>query len=170
MTLMSLFRYPGVFAAGIARASVTDWAHYSDGWTSRILGVPHEAPEAYRVSSPIYYAEGLADPLLITHGLVDDNVHFQNTVQMVDALQKANKQFDMMMYPGRNHGIFGGSTRLNLFKKAKNGERYSFIFDGNSQMLDHIFVSKKAKSGAKFDVVHVNDVFMRDCCDGLSLA
>ncbi|HKP30699.1 MAG TPA: prolyl oligopeptidase family serine peptidase, partial [Gemmatimonadales bacterium] len=77
MTLMSQFRYPGIFAAGIARAPVTDWAHYSDEWTTRILGLPQRDTAAYRRSSPIYYAEGLRDHLLIEHGLVDDNVHFQ---------------------------------------------------------------------------------------------
>jgi len=62
MTLMAQFRYPGVFAAGIARAPVTDWAHYNDPWTSRILGLPHENPEAYRRSSPIHHADGLRTP------------------------------------------------------------------------------------------------------------
>ena len=61
MTLMSLFRYPGVFAAGISAAGVTDWAHYSDSWTSRILNRPHDDPDAYRLSSPIYHAERLSD-------------------------------------------------------------------------------------------------------------
>jgi dipeptidyl aminopeptidase/acylaminoacyl peptidase len=91
MTLMSQFRYPGVFTAGVARAAVSDWAHYSDGWTSRILGVPHLDPRAYRISSPIYYAEGLSDHLLITHGLVDDNVHFRDTARLLQRLIELEK-------------------------------------------------------------------------------
>ena len=96
MTLMSQFRYPGVFAAGVANAAVSDWAHYSDGWTSRILGVPHEDPEAYRRSSPIYYADGLEDNLLIVHGLVDDNVHFQDAARVVQRLIELEKDFEVM--------------------------------------------------------------------------
>ena len=82
-TLMSLFKYPGVFAAGVANASVTDWAHYNHVWTSRVLGLPWEDPDAYQISSPIYHAEGLRDPLLIVHGLVDENVQFQDAARLV---------------------------------------------------------------------------------------
>jgi len=117
LTLTSLFRYPGVFRAGIARAAVTDWAHYSDGWTSRILGVPHENPEAYRISSPIYYAEGLSDPLLITHGLMDDNVHFQDAARLVQRLIELEKDFEVMVYPVEPHVVATEASRYDLVRR-----------------------------------------------------
>ena len=118
MTLMVQFRYPGVYAAGIARAAVTDWAHYSDGWTSRILGVPHEDPEAYEISSPIYYAEGLQDHLLITHGLVDNNVHFQDAARLVQRLIELEKDFEVMYYPVEPHTIQTEPSRYDYVKRA----------------------------------------------------
>jgi dipeptidyl aminopeptidase/acylaminoacyl peptidase len=118
LTLMSLFRYPGVFAAGIARASVSDWAHYSDLWTSRILGVPHADPEAYRRSSPIYHAEGLEDRLLITHGLVDDNVHFQDTARLIQRLIELEKDFEVMVYPVEPHTIQTEASRYDYVRRA----------------------------------------------------
>jgi dipeptidyl aminopeptidase/acylaminoacyl peptidase len=117
LTLTSLFRYPGVFSAGVARAAVTDWAHYSDGWTSRILGVPHENPEAYRRSSPINYAEGLDDALLITHGLVDDNVHFQDAARLMQRLIELEKDFEVMIYPVEPHTVETEAGRYDLFRR-----------------------------------------------------
>jgi dipeptidyl aminopeptidase/acylaminoacyl peptidase len=117
LTLTSLFRYPGAFAAGVARAAVTDWAHYSDGWTSRILGVPHENPEAYRVSSPINYAEGLEDALLITHGLVDDNVHFQDAARLIQRLIELEKEFEVMVYPVEPHTVETEASRFDLLRR-----------------------------------------------------
>ncbi|MDH5589375.1 MAG: S9 family peptidase, partial [Gemmatimonadota bacterium] len=117
MTLMSQFRYPGVFAAGVARAAVSDWAHYSDGWTSRILGVPHMDEEAYRVSSPIYHAEGLEDRLLITHGLVDDNVHFQDAARLIQRLVELEKEFEVMVYPVEPHTIATEASRYDLVRR-----------------------------------------------------
>ncbi len=118
MTLMAQFRYPGVFAAGIARAAVTDWAHYSDQWTSRILGVPHEDPEAYELSSPIYYADGLEDALLITHGLVDGNVQFQDAARLVQRLIELEKDFEIMVYPVEPHTIQTEPSRYDYMKRA----------------------------------------------------
>ncbi|MGD8698265.1 MAG: prolyl oligopeptidase family serine peptidase [Gemmatimonadales bacterium] len=118
LTLMAQFRYPGAFAAGIARAAVTDFAHYSDGWTSRVLGVPHEDPEAYRRSSPIYYADGLQDHLLITHGLVDDNVHFQDAARLVQRLIELEKDFEVMFYPVEPHTIQTEASRYDYVKRA----------------------------------------------------
>jgi dipeptidyl aminopeptidase/acylaminoacyl peptidase len=105
MTLMSLFRYPGVFAAGVSAAGVTDWAHYSDSWTSRILNRPHEDPEAYRLSSPIHHAEGLQDALLIQHGLLDGNVQFQDAVRLEQRLIELEKDFEVIYYPLEEHVI-----------------------------------------------------------------
>ncbi len=118
MTLMSQFRYPGVFAAGISRAPVTDYAHYSDEWTSRVLGLPQRDTAAYRRSSPIYYAEGLKDHLLIEHGLVDDNVHFQDAARLVQRLIELGKDFDVMYYPSEPHTVQTEASRLDQSKRA----------------------------------------------------
>lgn len=114
MTLMSLFRYPGIFAAGISAAGVTDWAHYSDGWTSRILGLPATDPEAYRASSPMYHAAGLRDPLLIQHGLLDDNVHFQDAARLVQRLMELGKSFDVIYHPVEPHVIETEPAQLDF--------------------------------------------------------
>lgn len=118
MTLMSQFRYPGVFAAGISRAPVTDYAHYSDEWTSRVLGLPQRDTAAYRRSSPIYYAEGLSDHLLIEHGLVDDNVHFQDAARLVQRLIELGKDFDVMYYPSEPHTVQTEASRLDQSRRA----------------------------------------------------
>ncbi len=118
MTLMSMLTGPGpqVFSFGMAVAPVTDWRLYDTIYTERYMSTPANNPDGYTISAPLSYAGRLAphQRLMLAHGDFDDNVHFQNTVQMVDALQAANKSFDFMMYPGRNHGIFGGKTRLHL--------------------------------------------------------
>lgn len=114
MTLMSLFRYPGVFAAGISAAGVTDWAHYSDGWTSRILGTPAADPEVYRATSPIYHAAGLRDALLIQHGLVDDNVHFQDAARLVQKLVELGKRFEVIYHPVEPHVIETEAGQLDF--------------------------------------------------------
>ena len=122
MTLMAMLYGdgPDTFKLGVSVAPVTDWRLYDTIYTERYMSTPQKNEEGYEKGAPQTYADRLADhqKLLIIHGDFDDNVHFQNAVQMVDALQAANKQFDLMMYPGRNHGIFGGTTRLNLFTKA----------------------------------------------------
>jgi dipeptidyl-peptidase-4 len=108
---------PETYDLGVAVAPVTTWRYYDTIYTERYLSTPQRNPEGYDLGSPVTYAENMTDEqdLLIVHGDFDDNVHVQNTVVMADALQAANKQFDMMIYPGRNHGIYGGSTRYHLF-------------------------------------------------------
>ncbi len=108
---------PGVFHAGIAVAPVTNWRNYDTIYTERYLSTPQLNPTGYDAGSPTTYAGNLRDDqrLLIVHGDADDNVHVQNTMEMVDALEAAGKQFEMMLYPGRNHGIYGGRTRLHLY-------------------------------------------------------
>jgi dipeptidyl-peptidase 4 len=91
--------------AGIAGGSVTDWRDYDSIYTERYMGLPQENPEGYRKSSPRFAAAGLHGELLLIHGLLDDNVHPQNTIQFADELMKAGKQFRMMMYPRSRHGI-----------------------------------------------------------------
>ncbi len=108
---------PETFSTGMAVAPVSSWRQYDTIYTERYLSTPQLNPEGYDLGSPTTYADRLADDqhLLIVHGSSDDNVHVQNTMAEIDALQAANKQFDLMIYPGRNHGIYGGNTRLHLY-------------------------------------------------------
>lgn len=104
-TLMALFRHPGVFAAGAAQCSVTDWAHYNHPYTARILnGTPVTDSAAYRTSSPIYHAAGLQDRLLLQHGLIDGNVEYQDAVRLVQRLMELGKDFEFVTYPVDQHG------------------------------------------------------------------
>ncbi len=104
-TLMALFKHPGVFQGGVAQCSVTDWAHYNHGYTARILnGAPADDTTAYRLSSPIYHAEGLRDRLQLQHGLVDNNVQYQDAVRLVQRMMELGKEFDFVTYPIDAHG------------------------------------------------------------------
>ncbi|MGB2713451.1 MAG: alpha/beta fold hydrolase [Vicinamibacterales bacterium] len=106
ITLMAMFTTPDVFAAGAALRPVTDWAHYNHGYTSNILNVPQKDADAYRKSSPIYFAEGLRGALLICHGMVDTNVHFQDSVRLVQRLIELRKDnWQLAVYPVENHGF-----------------------------------------------------------------
>lgn len=106
LTMMALFRRPGVFACGAALRPVTDWAHYNHGYTSNILNTPDDDPEAYAVSSPIEFAEGLSDPLLICHGMVDDNVFFKDTARLAQRLIELKKSdWEVAIYPVEPHGF-----------------------------------------------------------------
>ena len=117
-TLMSLFRHPGKYRAGVALYPVTDWAHYNQGYTSRILnGTQLTDPDAYRRSSPIYYADGLEDALQIQHGLVDDNVQIQDSFRLAQVLMEKGKDFDLVVYPMEDHGWDEVSSRLDSYKR-----------------------------------------------------
>jgi dipeptidyl aminopeptidase/acylaminoacyl peptidase len=106
ITLMALFTEPDVFAAGAALRSVTDWAHYNHWYTSRILNLPDGDEEAYRQSSPIYFAEGLEGDLLIAHGMYDTNVHFSDVVRLAQRLIELGKEnWEMAVYPVESHGF-----------------------------------------------------------------
>jgi len=106
ITLMAMFTSPGTFAAGAALRPVTDWAHYNHGYTSNILNLPQSDPEAYKKSSPIYFAEGLKGALLICHGVVDTNVHFSDSVRLAQRLIELRKEnWELAMYPVENHGF-----------------------------------------------------------------
>jgi dipeptidyl-peptidase-4 len=96
-----------LFAAGIAAAPVTDWHNYDSIYTERYMNTPQENPEGYKVTSVVAAASKLHGKLLLVHGMMDDNVHAQNSMQLIDALQKANKDFEVMVYPHNRHG-FGG--------------------------------------------------------------
>ncbi len=104
-----------VFKAAIAVAPVTNWRYYDSIYTERFLGLPKDNAKGYDDNSPINFTDQLKGNYLLIHGTADDNVHFQNSVEMATSLQKANKQFDFMMYPDKNHGISGGNTRLHIY-------------------------------------------------------
>jgi dipeptidyl-peptidase-4 len=114
MTLYSLLNAPDVFRAGIAGAPVTNLRNYDTIYTERYLGLPSENAEGYRASSPVEYASKLKAKLLIVHNIEDDNVLFQNTLQMADALEQAGKIFDMLIYPQKSHGVSGVADRQLL--------------------------------------------------------
>ena len=106
ITLMGLLTKPGEFACGAALRSVTDWAHYNHEYTSNILNYPQSDPEAYRKSSPIYFAENLKDPLLMLHGMVDDNVQFQDVVRLSQRfIELGKKNWELAVFPVENHGF-----------------------------------------------------------------
>jgi dipeptidyl aminopeptidase/acylaminoacyl peptidase len=106
ITLMAMFTQPDVFAAGAALRPVTNWANYNDEYTSNILNLPQTDAEAYKRSSPIYFAQGLKGALLICHGMVDTNVHFQDTAELVQRLIELRKQnWEVAVYPVENHGF-----------------------------------------------------------------
>ncbi len=116
MTLLSLFIGHDIFKAGVAVAPVTNWRFYDTIYTERYLQTPQLNPEGYDAFSPITHAEKLEGELLLIHGTGDDNVHFQNSIALADALIAAGKPFESFYYPNRHHGISGGNTRLHLFR------------------------------------------------------
>jgi dipeptidyl aminopeptidase/acylaminoacyl peptidase len=111
MTLMALFTQPGVFRSGAALRPVTDWAHYNHDYTSSILNEPFTDSLAYQISSPIHFAAGLRDHLLICHGMIDTNVHFQDAVRLAQRLIELGKgQWELAVYPLENHGFVEASS------------------------------------------------------------
>jgi dipeptidyl-peptidase-4 len=107
MTLYSLLNAPELFRAGVAGAPVADWRNYDSIYTERYLGLPSQNAEGYRRSSPVHNARNLKAKLLLLHNIEDDNVLFQNTLQMANALQRAGRPFEMMIYPQKTHGVTG---------------------------------------------------------------
>ena len=115
---MAMFTQPDVFAAGAALRPVTDWAHYNQGYTSNILNIPQEDSIAFRRSSPIYHAAGLKGPLLICHGMVDVNVHFQDAVRLVQRLIELKKEnWELAVYPVEDHGFREPSSWTDEYKR-----------------------------------------------------
>jgi len=113
------------FAAGIASAPVTDWHNYNSIYTERYVGTPKENPKGYEATSVVRAARDLHGKLLLVHGLMDDNVHAQNSIALVDALQRADKDFDVMFYPRSRHGIRGPHYQrltLDFMRKALRPE------------------------------------------------
>lgn len=109
-----------VFKTAIAVAPVTSWRFYDSIYTERYMQTPQENANGYDDNSPLSHVEKLKGNYLLIHGTADDNVHVQNTMVMLEALIQANKQFDWAIYPDKNHGIYGGATRLQLFTKMTN--------------------------------------------------
>ena len=118
ITLMAMFTTPDVFASGAALRPVTDWAHYNHGYTSNILNVPQIDPEAYKQSSPIYFADGLKGHLLICHGMVDTNVFFQDSVRLVQRLIELRKEnWEIAPFPVENHGFTEETSWADEYKR-----------------------------------------------------
>ena len=121
ITLMAMFTTPDVFAAGAALRPVTDWAHYNDPYTANILNLPQKDEEAYRKSSPIYFADGLKGALLICHGMVDTNVFFQDSVRLVQRLIELHKQnWSIAIFPVENHGFVEPSSWTDEYTRIFN--------------------------------------------------
>jgi dipeptidyl aminopeptidase/acylaminoacyl peptidase len=118
ITLMALFTQPDVFAAGAALRSVTDWAHYNHGYTSNILNEPYTDEKAYRQSSPIYFADGLKGRLLMLHGMVDQNVNYQDIVRLSQRLIELHKEnWELASYPVEDHGFVQPSSWTDEYKR-----------------------------------------------------
>jgi dipeptidyl-peptidase-4 len=115
MTSLAMTKGAAIFKAGIAVAPVTNWRNYDNIYTERFMQTPAENANGYDDNSPVNHASKLKGPFLLIHGSADDNVHYQNTMEFVNALVAANKQFDLFIYPNKNHGIYGGNTRNHLF-------------------------------------------------------
>ena len=120
MSSLCITKGAHVFKTAIAVAPVTNWRYYDNIYTERYMQTPQENTDGYDDNSPINHVGKLKGNYLLVHGMADDNVHYQNAVEMSTALIKANKQFTEMMYPNKNHGIYGGNTRLHLYTLMTN--------------------------------------------------
>ncbi|MEP2936016.1 MAG: S9 family peptidase [Gilvibacter sp.] len=120
MSANCLFQASDTFSMAIAVAPVGSWRFYDTIYTERYMATPQENASGYDNNSPITHVDKLKGDFLLVHGTADDNVHVQNSTRLVEALVQANKQFDWAMYPDKNHGIYGGNTRLHLYTKMTN--------------------------------------------------
>lgn len=111
MTLMCLLQANDVFKAGISGAPVTDWRHYDTIYTERYMGLPSVNATGYHDGSPVHYAKNLKGKLMLLHNMGDDNVLYQNNMQMQIELQKAGKQYELLVYPQKAHGVTGPLSR-----------------------------------------------------------
>lgn len=136
-TIMAVFRHPERWRAGVALYPVTDWAHYNQGYTSRILnGSPAEDPEAYRVSSPIYYVDNYQRGLQIQHGLVDNNVQIQDSFRLAQIMMEKDKDFDLVVYPVEPHGWRQDSSRRDSFRRMTRWFEQQLLGDGTRATSD----------------------------------
>lgn len=120
MTTLCMTRGADYFKAGIAVAPVTNWRYYDNIYTERFMRTPQENPKGYDNNSPITHVKKLKGKYLLVHGTTDDNVHVQNSMDLISALVASNRDFEMFFYPNKNHGIFGGYTRYHLYNKMTN--------------------------------------------------
>ena len=118
MTLMSMFKEPDVFKAGVSVSPVTDWRLYDTAYTERYLGHPNAPGDVYANTSVFKYVDGFKGDLLLIHGMADDNVFFDHTVKLLSVLQNKGKPFELMTYPGKKHGIRGEKTRSHLWNQT----------------------------------------------------
>ena len=117
LSALSMFKGEGTFKMAISVAPVTNWRYYDNIYTERYLQKPQDNPSGYDDNSPCFFADQLEGKYLLIHGTADDNVHFQNAIDLVTQLNKAGKQYEMFFYPNKNHSIYGGNTRLHLYQK-----------------------------------------------------
>jgi dipeptidyl-peptidase 4 len=117
MTLMALFTAPDVFKAGIAGAPVTFYEGYDTAYTEKYMGTPADNPEGYRLGSPLTYADQLRAPLLVVHGMIDENVHFRHTARLMQALIDAGKPFESLIYPNERHTPRSEKDRVDMERR-----------------------------------------------------
>jgi dipeptidyl-peptidase-4 len=115
MSTLCITKGSDVFSTAIAVAPVTNWRYYDNIYTERFMRKPQDNPAGYDDNSPINHVDKLKGRYLVIHGTGDDNVHVQNTMDLISALNKANNQYSMFLYPNKNHGIYGGNTRMHLY-------------------------------------------------------
>jgi len=121
MTLMTLFTTPKEFASGAALRSVTDWAHYNHGYTGNILNFPETDPDAYKKSSPIYYANNLEGKLLMLHGMVDNNVEYKDVVRLSQRfIELGKKNWELAVFPVENHGFVETYSWVDEYSRILN--------------------------------------------------
>ena len=120
MASLAITKGADVFKMAIAVAPVTNWRNYDNIYTERFMRTPKENPDGYDANSPVNFVNLFKGKFLLIHGSADDNVHYQNSMELVNAMVKADKQFDLFIYPNRNHGIYGGNTRNHLFNMMLN--------------------------------------------------
>lgn len=120
MSTLCITKGADAFSMAIAVAPVTNWRYYDNIYTERFMRKPQDNASGYDDNSPINHADKLKGNYLVIHGTGDDNVHVQNTMDLITALDKANKQYSMFLYPNKNHGIYGGNTRMHLYTLMTN--------------------------------------------------
>jgi dipeptidyl-peptidase-4 len=120
MSSLAITKGADLFKMAIAVAPVTNWRFYDNIYTERFMRTPEENESGYDENSPINHVDKMKGKYLLIHGSADDNVHYQNTMEMINAMVAADKQFDLFIYPNKNHGIYGGNTRNHLFQMMFN--------------------------------------------------
>jgi dipeptidyl-peptidase-4 len=129
LSLLSLAKGSSHFAAAASVAPVTHWKYYDNIYTERYMGLPDKNPRGYDENSPLEFASSIKGKLFLIHGTADDNVHFQNSVEMIRRMQESGIPFDLMIYPDKNHGISGGKTRLDVYSRISEWWDNVFVID-----------------------------------------